>query len=156
MSDVAEGLEYLHSCSVTHADIKMVRDVSIELPGLTSSPIQENVLIDEEGRAQLCDMGMARIKDQFQKASSTIVDGCFSTLAPEMLKMGAASTTKTDVWAFACLVIQVRHRSLFTSCLLTRFLDFKWFPSSLSIYKSVHAGKSSRTRGDTAGAGSSM
>ncbi|KAF8326036.1 kinase-like domain-containing protein [Cantharellus anzutake] len=96
VSDVARGLLYLHSHNpiIIHADLKPL-----------------NILINDMGRAQLCDFGLSRILDGLPTGQTTSDQG--GTLrfqAPELL--GASEddsrpTTKSDVYAFGCTCVQI-------------------------------------------------
>ncbi|KAG8955279.1 hypothetical protein FRC03_011225 [Tulasnella sp. 419] len=92
--DSAEGLAYLHSLPVAHGDIK-----------------GENVLVDAQGRASLCDFGMSQFIDEASRingftTTSGQAGGTARFLCPEVLE-DKPKTTATDIWAFACLIVQV-------------------------------------------------
>ncbi|KAG8955280.1 hypothetical protein FRC03_011226, partial [Tulasnella sp. 419] len=92
--DAAEGLAYLHSLPVAHGDLK-----------------GENVLVDSEGRASLCDFGMSQFIDEASRitgftTTSGHSGGTDRFMCPELLE-DAPKTTATDMWAFGCLTTQI-------------------------------------------------
>ncbi|CAN6302970.1 unnamed protein product [Urochloa humidicola] len=90
--DVAAGLLYLHEGweqVVVHRDIKSA-----------------NVLLDANMNGKLSDFGLARLYDHGSNSQTTHVIGTLGYLAPEMSKMGRA-TTATDVFAFGAFLLEV-------------------------------------------------
>ena len=72
---------------------------------------QQNVLIDDNGRALLCDFGLARVKADIM-SRSTITDtatmaGSRHWMAPERL-MGKSLRKPCDIYAFGCTSYEVR------------------------------------------------
>ncbi|EJD40029.1 kinase-like protein [Auricularia subglabra TFB-10046 SS5] len=105
MTEVAEGLEYLHvSARIVHGDLK-----------------GENVLISGEDTAMLCDFGLCTSVEYGGDATSTNIRTRYTLCyaAPELLMDSATSpssrgvvrrskTTYSDVYAYGMLVYQVR------------------------------------------------
>ncbi|KAG8920919.1 kinase-regulated stress-responsive transcription factor skn7 [Tulasnella sp. 418] len=94
VNDVAKALSYLHSISVVHGDIKA-----------------ENVLIDAEGVASLCDFGLSQFLDEAVRitgftTTQANTGGTDRYLCPELLEEDK-KTTMSDMWAFACLIMLI-------------------------------------------------
>ncbi|CAI0451158.1 unnamed protein product [Linum tenue] len=89
---VASGLLYLHEeweQVVLHRDIKA-----------------SNVLLDADLNGRLGDFGLARLYDHGTNPQTTHVVGTVGYLAPEMSRLGKA-TTATDVYAFGVFMLEV-------------------------------------------------
>jgi serine/threonine protein kinase len=65
--DVSEGIAYLHQLKVIHRDLKSL-----------------NVLVDGEGRATLCDFGLAKVKKTTRSKSTSSGQGTPLWMAPEL------------------------------------------------------------------------
>jgi len=86
LSEVADGLAYLHSVGVVHGDLKA-----------------SNILIDSSVRACLADFGLAQI---INKQSS--FGGTIRWMAPELLHDGELlASPATDVYSFACVCYEI-------------------------------------------------
>lgn len=75
-TDIARGLFYLHAHDILHLDLK-----------------SENILIGDDGTAQLCDFGLAKIKresDKFSKGAG----GTISWIAPELYEQDLSQLQK--------------------------------------------------------------
>lgn len=89
---VASSLLYLHEDweqVVVHRDIKA-----------------SNVLLDSEFNGRLGDFGLARLYDHGTDPQTTHVVGTMGYLAPELVRIGKA-TTATDVYAFGAFLLEV-------------------------------------------------
>jgi len=107
---IAEGLAHLHSCDVTHRDIKL-----------------ENILLDGEGFFKIADFGLAFVgSDAFKmiqherersEPAPASYDSSISTIhsdapagslnycSPEQLKSNLpATSSKVDIWALGCVL----------------------------------------------------
>jgi len=72
------------------------------------------VLIDGQGHARLCDFGLVNVTAEFQGISYTesSISGAVRWTAPEIYQIPedrsiAKVSTKTDIYAFASVVLQV-------------------------------------------------
>ncbi|WIA08756.1 hypothetical protein OEZ85_008179 [Tetradesmus obliquus] len=64
----------------------------------------QNVLLDLQGRAKVCDFGISKMKDASMAASSTRLQaGTPAYMAPEQFE-GCSATEKVDVFSFAVLL----------------------------------------------------
>ena len=106
-AEAARALEFLHGSRppVLHRDIK--------------SP---NILLDDDRHAKLCDLGLAKIMDA-SAAATRAANGTMQRinprwLAPELLRMGAAASAASDVFAFGMTMLE-----LVTDALPWRDLD---------------------------------
>ncbi|KAG8986716.1 hypothetical protein FRB90_003824 [Tulasnella sp. 427] len=88
---VASGVDYLHSLSpaIIHGDLK-----------------PSNVVISDEGRAQLCDFGISKLEEGSTGYTSTngVAGGTAGYRAPEIKKPGQQSM-EADIYALANLII---------------------------------------------------
>ncbi|KAJ7263394.1 kinase-like domain-containing protein [Mycena rebaudengoi] len=93
LRDISLGLEYLHSRKICHGDLKGI-----------------NVLVEEFGRALLCDFGLARIKaditSRTRSLSDTVVSGSRNWMAPELLS-GSLPRMPSDIYAFGMTVYEL-------------------------------------------------
>lgn len=87
MSQVLNGLLYLHDQGVIHRDIKGA-----------------NILTTKEGLVKLADFGVATRKDTGLHESSVV--GTPYWMAPEVIELSGA-TTASDIWSLGCTVIEL-------------------------------------------------
>ncbi|KAF8064122.1 kinase-like domain-containing protein, partial [Lyophyllum atratum] len=97
VTDIAEGLEYLHTMqpAIVHGDLKAV-----------------NILITDTHRACLADFGLSTASDsqalRLSSFSSNQTGGTPRWTAPELLDGSQATNSiKSDVYAFACVCYEV-------------------------------------------------
>lgn len=83
--DVAQAMVYLHP-NIVHRDLK-----------------SQNVLLDAEGRAKVCDFGIAKFKDRTFVSTVNGQAGTPAYMAPELFD-GMNATEKVDVYSFAILL----------------------------------------------------
>ncbi|KAJ7495014.1 kinase-like domain-containing protein [Mycena latifolia] len=91
LRDISLGLEYLHSRKICHGDLKGI-----------------NVLVDDLGRALLCDFGLSRIKADITSRTTqvgTITSGSRNWMAPEMFA-GSPARLPSDIYAFGMTVYE--------------------------------------------------
>ena len=88
ISQVLDGLEYLHTHNIIHRDIKC-----------------GNILIDKNGSCKLTDFGGAKIiKEEINVMTS--MQGTPNWMAPEVIKSGGA-TRFSDIWSIGCTIIEM-------------------------------------------------
>ena len=83
--DVAQAMKYLHP-SIVHRDLK-----------------SQNVLLDSDGRAKVCDFGIAKFKDRTFVSTMNGQAGTPAYMAPELFD-GVNATEKVDVYSYAILL----------------------------------------------------
>ena len=92
---MAQGLAYLHSRDIVHADFKAA-----------------NVLISEIGQSIICDFGLSHLKldimthSQQDAEAQLALAGTMRWKSPERLA-GGGPTFKADVYAFAMAIFEV-------------------------------------------------
>ncbi|KAF7373420.1 Kinase-like protein [Mycena sanguinolenta] len=91
--EIAQGLQYLHSCGIVHGDLR-----------------GSNILIDEDWSACLADFGLSILSDA--TATSTNQGGSLYWMAPELLApdrfgMKFTRTPASDVFAFGCVCFEL-------------------------------------------------
>ena len=90
--EVAEGVVFMHGKNICHFDLKPT-----------------NVLMTEDGRAKICDFGMARqVRGDWDKKKTGLT---MKYAAPEQIDHKGANKP-ADVWSFALIALHV----LFTLC----------------------------------------
>ncbi|KZT24816.1 kinase-like protein, partial [Neolentinus lepideus HHB14362 ss-1] len=94
---VSQGLQYLHEREIIHGDLRGA-----------------NILIDEDGNAQLNDFGLASFTDSntVLSASSTAMSGSLRWMVPELhdpskYDLPFRRTVQSDVYAFSCVCIEI-------------------------------------------------
>ena len=94
--EIGNVLEYMHVNNIIHRDLK-----------------PENIMLDENYNTFLIDFGISKICKKFSKFVLDKAKGTLNYLAPESLEIKEITekeeivsiiSTKTDVWAFGCLV----------------------------------------------------
>ncbi|KAK8860854.1 hypothetical protein M9Y10_012546 [Tritrichomonas musculus] len=80
---VLSGLQYLHNQRLAHRDIKV-----------------ENVMLDAEGNAKLCDFGISVYVPLGQNKILTEMKGTPAYCAPELFQNTEYDPFKADIWAF--------------------------------------------------------
>ncbi|KAJ7233189.1 kinase-like domain-containing protein [Mycena rebaudengoi] len=96
LSEIAQGLEYLHSRNIIHGDLR-----------------GENILINDEWSACLADFGLASLSDATAASYSSNRVGTVRWMAPELLapdRLGYNQFSRTpasDVYAFGCVCLEL-------------------------------------------------
>ncbi|KAF9230162.1 kinase-like domain-containing protein, partial [Melanogaster broomeanus] len=130
LSDVAAGLEHLHSRSVVHGD----------LSGL-------NVLIRGDGRACIADFGLSTMLTELGGstfATSCQTRGTLRWAAPELLDLDASDdeesppkfvpTTQTDVYSFGGIMLQI----------LTGNVPYHYYVREVQVMRAIITGETPR------------
>jgi serine/threonine protein kinase len=86
---IAEAINYIHSNSIVHRDIK-----------------SNNVKIDEAGEVKLLDFGIAKSSSSPKLTAVGDVIGTFTYMAPELLKGGVADA-RSDIWSLGVLLYEM-------------------------------------------------
>ena len=124
LSDVANGLCYLHSCNVIHGDLKGVRTRYMSRFATVLTPGQPNILIDNSGHAHIADFGLAMLAHNLDSTQSATTQQGYTPrwAAPEVLSKGSYSK-EADIFSFAMVMIEVRH-GLLTVCRALVYFHF--------------------------------
>ncbi|KIO26279.1 hypothetical protein M407DRAFT_74666, partial [Tulasnella calospora MUT 4182] len=90
VTEIAEGLAYLHQCGIIHGDLK-----------------GNNILVSRDEHVQLCDFGPAK---HVTSRTSTSLRGTGSIpwQSPELLQDACKRTFQSDAYAFGITVYEVR------------------------------------------------
>ncbi|KAF8150405.1 kinase-like domain-containing protein [Mycena galopus ATCC 62051] len=92
LSEIAQGLQYLHSSGIVHGDLRGT-----------------NILINEDWSACLADFGLSIFSD-VTASMSTSRGGSTYWMAPELLNPGQdkfARTPASDIYAFGCVCLEL-------------------------------------------------
>ena len=107
LSDVANGLCYLHSCNVIHGNLKGVGSsisnfTTILIPG------QPTILVDNSGHVCLAGFVTAIVTQNPNSVQITSLQDIYTPrwAAPEALS-GDGYSKKVDIFSFAMVVIEV-------------------------------------------------
>ncbi|KAJ3574734.1 hypothetical protein NP233_g1566 [Leucocoprinus birnbaumii] len=95
ISDVINGLLFLHALGIIHGDLK-----------------GENVLISNEGRCLITDFGTTQVVTATVTASASLVPTTLRFAAPEVVLTTGPPTKERDIWSFGCLCYEVLSRLL--------------------------------------------
>ena len=110
LSDVAEGLRFLHSRNIVHGDLKGVRVQYKSCVTNVLTPVQPNVLVDTAGRARITDFGLATVTQNLDsiRSASEYQGHTARWTAPEILTEQGTYSKEADVFSFAMVMIEVR------------------------------------------------
>ena len=106
--DIAEGLNYLHSCNAIHGDLKGVRDCPNCSYILTLTHCQPTILVDATGHARITDFGLATVTRSPDFVWNADQGHAVRWIAPEILNGQGSYSKEADVFSFAMVVIEVR------------------------------------------------
>ena len=88
VSQILDGLEYLHAHNIIHRDIKCA-----------------NILISEGGVCKLTDFGEAKLIKKERNFNSSM-HGTANWMAPEIIK-SSTETRFSDIWSIGCTIIEM-------------------------------------------------
>jgi len=110
LSDLAEGLCYLHSCNVIHGNLKGVCGCSKSRCTTVLTLSQPNILVDDSGHARIAGFGLATVIQNLDsiRSASTPYSHITRWVAPEVLMEGNYSKD-ADIFSFAMIMFEVRH-----------------------------------------------
>ena len=91
--DIASGMNHLHKLGVIHRDLK---------PG--------NVVLDKHDRAKITDFGLSVVKTATQTSMKLDECGTPQYMAPESFGLVPIFSTKSDVYAFAVSLWELRYK----------------------------------------------
>ena len=118
LEDASRGLQYLHSMDLAHGHLKGVR-FSYLLPNNDLTLVQGNVLISDNIRACLVDVGLTRVAGDLGSTSASSQAPSFSGAntgrwcPPELLdperfeSKGGGPTKEGDVYSMAMTIYEV-------------------------------------------------
>ncbi|KAJ6518641.1 kinase-like domain-containing protein, partial [Mycena sanguinolenta] len=92
--EIAQGLQYLHSCDIVHGDLRGA-----------------NILVNEDWSACLADFGLSKFSDA-TSSTNTSRGGSVYWMAPELINpdrfgLQFGRTPATDVYAFGCVCLEL-------------------------------------------------
>lgn len=94
MTQIAEGMRFLHQRNIIHRDLK-----------------PENVLIDENGNAKISDFQLSIAKEVQDKKNRYKQVGTLIFMAPELI-LGQEYDEKVDIFSFAILCYEIYFETL--------------------------------------------
>ena len=108
LSDVANGLSYLHSCNIIHGDVKGVWGYSRLCFSAAFTPEQANILVDDSCHARITDFGLAVVTKNLDSIPSASAHHGLTVrwAAPEVMEEGTHSK-EADTFSFAMVMIEV-------------------------------------------------
>ena len=84
--------------------------LALTILSCSNKKVQQNVVINNIGCAQLCDFGLSQILDDLPSGFTSLEMGTLRYMAPELLDGDNDTwdpTTECYVFAFACTSVQV-------------------------------------------------
>jgi len=127
--NVCEGVQYLHQLKVIHGDIK-----------------PNNVLVDENGVAKLCDFGLVRLVDWGGTAGMTTTSPYTGTArykAPELFisaeNRHPVATFEGDIYSVGCIMLEF----------IEQIYPFQRFRGSQELINAIMEGRSPALKNQT-------
>ena len=110
LSDVAEGLNYLHSRNVLHRGLKGVCDRSKVHRAivLTPGPWQSSILMDSSGHARIASIDVATVTQDRDYVQGILDEYTARWTAPEILNGQGTYSKEADIFSFAMVMIEAR------------------------------------------------
>lgn len=69
---------------------------------------QANVLVDNELTVKLSDFGLSIFADTTSASVGSLAGGAARWMAPEVMMGGSQPTFASDIYSFACVILEVR------------------------------------------------
>lgn len=114
---IAKGLAYLHQQSIIHGDLKGVSALfyAADNNHLENEHFKANIVVDKAGNPLLVDFGLSSITigpTSIVSTSSAKGGGTVRWMAPELCDPdrtdhAASSTTQSDIFSFAMVVVEI-------------------------------------------------
>ncbi|KAF8921531.1 kinase-like domain-containing protein [Mucidula mucida] len=114
LTEIAEGLEYLHGHKIIHGDLRGA-----------------NVLISRNATARLSDFGLSKFFEDCAQGLSTSPSMNPRWSAPELLLNTGSYSTYSDVWSFGMVALE----------LLTGAQPFNSLPRDITVVRDLDHGK---------------
>ncbi|KAF9233550.1 kinase-like domain-containing protein, partial [Melanogaster broomeanus] len=123
LSDIAAGLQYLHSRSVVHGDLS-----------------GSNTLIQDNGRACIADFGQAVLLTELDESSTAGAPGALRWVAPELVvgltveeedTVAIFATPQSDVYSFGGIMLQI----------LTGKVPYDYYPDEEQVLLAISQGE---------------
>lgn len=111
---LAKGLSYLHDKKILHRDLK-----------------SQNVLLDDQLNAKICDFGLAHVKLESSNSNSTNQRGTIRWRSPESFKRGFKPHSSSDVYSFGMVLWEIA----------TRKIPFAEEPNELTVISWIRDGE---------------
>lgn len=92
---MSSGLACLHRNNIIHGDLKAA-----------------NILLNDELRPVLCDLGLSKnLEDDSQSTSTSRDGGSLRWMSPERLRDRVSSTRQSDIYSLGMTIVEVSTRT---------------------------------------------